>query len=229
MSQTLSISTSHSHDVCDVCARTLLRGERTEVFVSGGRRYSVCELCKPHALHEGWIREGALPQAPAREERPARRRSLFARRRAPAAREIELDQAPATLDDELGAGLAVRAGAAAARVPQPRHVHALPTSAEHRVAVALDVFNASAHRRTVASVARSLGAPAVNVTPDPAHPAVVWIVVCWELCWYRYEVDLSDAQGHTRLDAQGYELSELEPHERLANALADDSGALSLH
>ena len=47
MSQPLSIRTSHEHDVCDVCARTLLRGEKTEPFVNGGRRYTVCELCKP--------------------------------------------------------------------------------------------------------------------------------------------------------------------------------------
>ena len=47
------------------------------------------------------------------------------------------------------------------------------------------------------------------MTPDQTHPSIVWVVVSWELCWYRYEVDLSDAQGHARLDGQGYELSEL--------------------
>ncbi len=57
----------HENDVCDVCTRTLLRGEQTEMFVGGGRRYNVCELCKPHALHEGWMREGAIPDFQGRQ------------------------------------------------------------------------------------------------------------------------------------------------------------------
>src|SRR5580704_5470999 len=83
---TRSIRTTQQHDVCDVCERTLLRGEQTEVFVNGGRRYSVCELCKPHALHEGWMREGAIPDYSDAGGVPDRRRSLFGRRRARNAR-----------------------------------------------------------------------------------------------------------------------------------------------
>ena len=79
MSQPLSIRTSHDHDVCDVCTRTLLRGENIEVFVNGSRRYSVCELCKPHALQEGWVREGAIPDFQGGGDRVQRRRSLFGR------------------------------------------------------------------------------------------------------------------------------------------------------
>jgi hypothetical protein len=107
-------------------------------------------------------------------------------------------------------------------------VHAIPTSGDHKIAVAVDVFNASTHRRTVSGVARSLGAPSVNITPDQTYLSIVWIVVSWELCWYRYEVDLSDAQGHARLDGQGYELAELAEHELVGNASSDDSGALIL-
>jgi hypothetical protein len=122
------------------------------------------------------------------------------------------------------------ARAATARDPnrEPRHVHAIPTNGDHKVAAALDVFNKSDHRRTVAGVARSLGAPAVNITPDETQTSIVWIVVSWELCWYRYEVDLYESQGHTRLDGQGYELDELAEHERIGNASSDDSGALVL-
>ena len=50
----------------------------------------------------------------------------------------------------------------------------------------------------------------------------------WELCWYRYEIDLSDDVPGVRVDAQGYELSELEPAEQQPNAVCDDRGALSL-
>ena len=44
-----------------MCGRTLLRGEHAEVYIDGGVRRSVCELCKPRALNEGWLREGTVP------------------------------------------------------------------------------------------------------------------------------------------------------------------------
>src|SRR3954447_18388565 len=44
---------------CDVCGRTLLRGENADVFLHGGTRRTVCELCTSRAVHEGWMREGA--------------------------------------------------------------------------------------------------------------------------------------------------------------------------
>jgi hypothetical protein len=246
MSQPLSISTKHQQDVCDVCTRTLLRGEHTEAFVNGGRRYNVCELCKPHALHEGWMREGAIPDFQSGPDRPQRRRPLFGRRRNRDARASEsaAQNAPRTLDDELSMGewpqplaqepMPVAPPPASVRSAQlrqhrePRHVHAIPTNGDHKVAAAVDVFNSSQHRRTVSGVARSLGAPNVNLTPDGSHPSIVWIVVSWELCWYRYEVDLSEVGGSIRLDGQGYELAELAEYERIGNAASDESGTLAL-
>ncbi len=256
MSQPLSISTIHEQDVCDVCMRTLLRGERAEVFLSGGRRYKVCELCKPHALHEGWMREGAVPDYASAGERLPRRRGLFGRRRARTERGVELQPPqPRSLDDELSIGswggaayapvdrldrdpydtssipspATERGSTKRGRTREPRHVHAIPTSADHKMAVAVDVFNVSSHRRTVAGVARSLGAPSVTIASDATHPSIVWIIVYWELCWYRYEIDLSDPEGQARLDAQGYELSELGAHEQLGNGASDESGALILY
>jgi hypothetical protein len=246
MSQPLSISTKHQHDVCDVCARTLLRGEHVEVFVNGGRRYNVCELCKAHALHEGWLREGAIPDFQSGPVRSQRRRPLFGRRRNRDSSEAEnpTPNAPRTLDDELSMGewpqavppepIAAAPAPAPARSAQlrehrePRHVHAIPTNGDHKVAAAVDVFNSSQHRRTVSGVARSLGAPSVNLTPDGSHPSIVWVVVSWELCWYRYEVDLSEVGGSIRLDGQGYELTELAEYERVGNAASDESGTLQL-
>jgi hypothetical protein len=52
--------------------------------------------------------------------------------------------------------------------------------------------------------------------------------VAWELCWYRYEVDLSDEVPSVRVAGQGYELDELSPEERHCNAVADDRGTLDL-
>ena len=39
--------------------------------------------------------------------------------------------------------------------------------------------------------------------------------MAWELCWYRYEVDLSEARGAVTLAGQGYELAELAEHEQI--------------
>jgi hypothetical protein len=91
----------------------------------------------------------------------------------------------------------------------------------------MNLFNSSEHRRTVAGVARSLGRPEVNVTPEPLHPSLVRIVASWELCWYRYEVDISDEVAGVRLVDQGYELTDLSEAERRQNAVADDSGQLA--
>jgi hypothetical protein len=240
---TRSINTTQQHVVCDVCERTLLRGEQTEVFVNGGRRYSVCELCKPHALHEGWMREGAIPDYADTSGVPDRRRSLFGRRRARSARAGRATApaeplAPQTLDDELGdwprhaQPIALPTGrsyeSSSDRIREPRHVHAIPTNGDHKILAAVDSFNHTEHRRTVAGVARSLGGAVVNITPDASAASLVWIVVSWELCWYRYEVDLSESRGAVRLAGQGYELDELAEHERYANASADESGTLSI-
>ncbi len=93
---------------------------------------------------------------------------------------------------------------------------------------AVDVFNAGEHPRRVAGVARSLGVPSVNVRPNKDFGTLVSIVVAWELCWYRYGVDVEDRDGGARVLSQGTELSELEREERVANAVADDLGVLSL-
>ena len=107
-------------------------------------------------------------------------------------------------------------------------MRAVPTSIEHKISSAVDVFNNSEHPRTVAGIARSLGIPEVSVLPAAELPSVVNVAVAWELCWYRYEVDLSDEVPSFRVAAQGYELDELAPEERRCNAFADERGKLSL-
>jgi hypothetical protein len=99
--------------------------------------------------------------------------------------------------------------------------------AEQKIASAIEVFNNSEHRRTVAGVARSLGAPDISIHPNEQQRSCVDIVASWELCWYRYEVDLSDEVPVVRVAAQGYELDELSPRERVANATYDQHGALA--
>jgi hypothetical protein len=217
-----SISTSAPAVSCDVCGRTLLRGEQADVFLAGGTRRNVCELCTQRASHEGWIREGLDDATVRSRAHNGRSRSFLARlrqRRADAQ----------ALHEELEAEHAGEALVPAEPVPQqPRSVHAVPTNADMKMARALDLFNASAHPRTVSGVARSLGAPIVAARPSATEGSVVTIVVGWELSWYRFEVDLGDEAAGVRLVTQGTELSELEPADQMPNAAADEHGALHL-
>ena len=118
-----------------------------------------------------------------------------------------------------------RAGAAGARAAAGAR-RADERSSSARVS-AIERFNRSEHPRTVAGVARSLGAPVVVVRPSEEQGALMGVVVSWELCWYRYEVDLSDDGAAVRLAGQGYELSEIPVEDRVeANAAADEYGTL---
>jgi len=310
-----SITTSHAVLACDVCGRTLLRGEKADPFVAGGSRRLVCELCTGRAANEGWIREGA-DDVGVRSAGRGKRRSFLGRRRRqgdngkptrePAGGErvqrpgrddggavwaqepdwgpdqhghpadawagepvsedgwddpaggAHATPGPPGVDEHAheGAPLAEPAheewslresapqvqedGRSRERrrmrreetAPEPsraqRHVHAVPTNASLKLSRALEVFNGSGHPRTVAGVARSLGEPMVAAHPSGTEGSIVVIVVGWELCWYRYEVDLADEAAGVRVVAQGAELEELEPREREANAEADDRGALAL-
>jgi hypothetical protein len=92
----------------------------------------------------------------------------------------------------------------------------------------VSLFNAAEHPRTVAGIGRSLGIPEVSVHPSSVQPSVVNLIVAWELCWYRYEVDLSDEVPTVRVGGQGYELDELTAEERQINAIADEYGTVCL-
>ena len=62
---------------CAVCSRSLLLGERTSRYTSGGDNWvDVCALCTDTANEHGWIREGT-PTTPLVPEAPRRRRRLL--------------------------------------------------------------------------------------------------------------------------------------------------------
>src|SRR4051794_41808081 len=98
----------HDDVSCDICERTILKGERTEAYLApGGQRHLVCELCTDRAYNEGWIRESAHGDMPASTRRPQERRSLFGRmrRRRDAEPLQELaDEAPHFEDDAASNG-----------------------------------------------------------------------------------------------------------------------------
>jgi hypothetical protein len=230
---TKDIRTTQAHVSCDVCGRTLLRGERAETYIAGGTRREVCELCQPRALHEGWVREGAVLERGTRSAPGERRRSLLSRLRRPRTEDGGTGNGRAAEDhgyDQPSRPPSSRVERIERGPVEPqrelRQVRAVPTNVEQRTATAIDRFNQSEHPRTIAGVARSLGAPVVVARALEEPASIVTIVVSWELCWYRYEVDLDG--GSVRTAGQGYELEELEPADRVeANAAADEYGQLT--
>jgi hypothetical protein len=240
--RTTDIRTNQTDVACDICGRTLLRGEHAETFLTAGQRREVCDLCTARAVHEGWIRESGGDDLTLHPRGDGRGRSFIERFRArrDRAREVsdeivaengvpEAPPPPRRRERERDRDRDREEDTGTYETPRrPRHVRAVPTNADLKMERALEVFNGSDHTRTVGGVARSLGAPEVSVRPLAERPSVVAITVMWELSWYRYEVDLSDEAGGVRRDAQGDELSELSDDERAANAAADDRGGLHL-
>jgi len=224
------IRTTQASVACDVCGRRLLRGEHAEVYLAGGTRRNVCDLCGPRAAHEGWMRESAGVAAGSRRTSADRGPSLLHRLRGRRERVVGRHFAGrngashATEEDEGPDPPRTDPGTYAIR----RNVQAVPASPEAKLARAIELFNLSDHPRTVAGIARSLGAPSIVVRSRPERPSVVSIVAAWELSWYRYEVDLADEGSGVRVAGQGTELAELGPDEQTPNAAADDEGELAL-
>jgi hypothetical protein len=110
------------------------------------------------------------------------------------------------------------------RPQSPRHVRAVPTTAEGKVERALDLFNGSGHQRTVAGLARTLGPPWVSAMPDPAQASAVSVLVAWELSWYRYRVDLGDDADPVMMLDKGEEIDQIDESLRAWNAVLDTDG-----
>jgi hypothetical protein len=234
------------HDVvsCDVCGRTILKGERTEPYVApGGERHQVCDLCFGRAENHGWIRESAAGGMPARAPRAEPRRGVMGRlrRRRPAeaagsqaSEEAALPERGAVLGTPNGADpAAIEPEPASAPPPRerprsrpkdPRHVRAVPTTAAAKVERALELFNGSDHQRTIGGLARTLGQPWVSAQPDPAQPREVCVVVAWELSWYRYRIDLGDEADPVMMLDKGEEVEQIDESLRGWNAALDPEG-----
>jgi hypothetical protein len=258
-----TIVTSHPDVECDVCGRRLLRGEQPDVFLGGGQRRMVCELCTTRATHEGWRRETEAHLGRPRADRSQRGRSLLRRLRQlrePAqpvgAADIDVDDTIengatgagidaewAAVDEEWGAPEEMvdatpeemvdatpeeMVGAIEYAVDPPAADQDPPVAGQTDLHMerALAVFNVGEYPRRLAGVARALGAPTVRATR--LQSANVTIVVAWELCWYRYEIDPEDETRGAWLSAEGMELEELAEEDRIANVVVDERGALSL-
>jgi hypothetical protein len=220
------------HDVvtCDVCGRTILKGERAESYLApGGQRRQVCDLCSLRAQNEGWIRESAAGDVPTRMPRSEPRRGVLSRLRK---RMSEPPPAPAPPPPprHLANGTEQPEQEEARQAPprprpkDPRHVRAIPTTAQAKVDRALELFNGSSHQRTVAGLARTLGTPYVSAQPDATQGSQVTVVVAWELSWYRYRVDLGDEADPVMMLDKGEEIEQIDEGLREWNARLDPEG-----
>jgi len=175
-------------------------GEHALRFSPGGGEYvDVCPLCAEIALEHGWLREGS-PSLPAVPLDARRRKSrwgglLGGGRRA--------EEAPVADEPILR------------RLSEP----------ELAVVEAADLFNASAHRRTVSGVAKSLGAPKASILPLSGVSGEMVVTVAWEISWYQYRVS-PDAPQPLRLVERGHDLEELETTYQDWNAHLAEDGRL---
>jgi hypothetical protein len=234
---------THDYVACDVCGRTMLKGEQPDPYLAPSReRKMVCTLCAPRAQQEGWIRESGNPAAPVQPPRAQEGKRRFRRgrraTRAPAGGAEAGQNGSGESLAESGGDVAVANGVERSDPPaagsiarvrrNPRHVRAVPTNSQLKLERAIALFNGSEHPRTVAGIARTLGAPRVCAVTSSDSTAEVGLTVAWELSWYRFVVDLSDTNDPVRVDARGQELDELDSNSQEWNATAEPDGTLNL-
>lgn len=188
---------------CAVCERTLLLGERAMRFSpdEGAELVDVCPLCQEVALEHGWIKEGTPTTPTLGGERRRRRKhgltGLFGLSR--------------THDDD----------SLAQQEPILRRL----SDGEIALLEAADLFNASAYRRTVGGIAKSLGEARASIVPLSGTAGELAVTVAWDLSWYQYRVSPESAQP-VRLERRGHELEELEGGFKDWNAHVEDEGRL---
>jgi len=185
---------------CAICERTLLVGERSVRYSPNGEDFvDVCPLCQEIAVDHGWVKEGS-PTTPVVGDRRRRRlgplASLFESRKPPVERVV---------DEPILRRLSVP---------------------EKAMVEAAELFNASAFRRTVAGIEKSLGEPKASVVPLPGPNAEVVVTVAWDISWYQYRVTPESGQP-VRLAERGHDPRELESMFTSWNAKLTPDGRLA--
>jgi hypothetical protein len=168
---------------CAICERTLLVGERAVRYSPDGEGFvDVCALCQETAVEHGWIKEGS-PTSPVVADRRRRRRGLSAifEPRKPAVEPV--------VDEPILRRL---------------------SKGELAMVEASDLFNESAFRRTIAGIAKSLGAPKASIVPLSGTSAEVVLTVAWDISWYQYRITPDSGQP-VRLAERGQDPREVDP------------------
>ena len=194
------ITSSTATRTCAICERSLLLGEHAIRFAPNGADFvDVCPLCQDQAVEYGWLKEGS-PTSPTVPDPRRRRRlslgSIFEPRRP----STEHTVAPEPI---------------LRRLSEP----------ELAMVEAADLFNASAYRRTVGGIAKSLGAPRVSIVPLSGVKSELVVTVAWEISWYQYRVSLDSAQP-VRLAERGHDPADLESSFVEWNSRLTDDGRL---
>jgi hypothetical protein len=185
---------------CSICERTLLMGERAIRFAPNGTDFvDVCPLCQETAMEWGWRKEGS-PTSPTVPESRRRRRLNLASIFEPRRHAEEQTVAPEPILRRL-------------------------SDPELAMVEAADLFNASAYRRTVNGIAKSLGAPRVSIVPLSGVRSELVVTVAWDISWYQYRVSLESAQP-VRLAERGHDPRQLELSFTHWNARVGEDGRL---
>jgi len=195
----MNVSTVAEQRTCAICHRTLLTGEQPLRYSPGGRDVvDVCPLCQEVAVEYGWVKEGSptTPVVPV-ERRRRSLLSLFESRR-------QATDVPVASEPIL-------------RRLSPE---------EQAMVEAADLFNASAFRRTIAGIAKSLGSPTVSIVPLSGVNSEVVITIAWDLSWYQYRIAPESGQP-VRLTERGHELGEVEPAYRDWNGKLLEDGRIA--
>jgi hypothetical protein len=194
----MRVTRVHTTRSCAICERTLLLGERSIRFAPDGDEFvDVCPLCQEIALEHGWLKEGS-PKTPTVD--PVRRR----RRRGLAAL-LDRPQAPERIAPEP----------ILRRLSEP----------ELLMVEAADLFNGSAHRRTIGGIAKSLGRPKASITPLSGVNQEVVVTVAWDISWYQYRITPESAQP-VKLAERGHEVRELDDGYKRWNARIEPDGRI---
>ena len=183
-----------------MCGRSLLTGERSTRYApNGGELVEVCPLCQDVATEHGWLKEGSptTPMVPLQRQR--RRLNLGA---------IFEGRRPAS-ETQVAPDPILR------RLSQP----------ELAIVEAADLFNASAFRRTVGGIMKSLGPPKASIVPLSGVNTEMVATVAWDLSWYQYRISFDSAQP-VRLAERGHELGELDDGFKHWNAQVEPDGRL---
>ncbi len=212
---------------CAVCGRRLLAGERPCTYVSrDGEEATVCELCKPRAEAAGWLRPEEAAELGASGALRERRRP----------RGQLLEGLLARFDVARGERAAAPQGRSEVVAPPGERtapvgaISASASPAAAELAEALRNFNFSDHRRTVAGLTRTLGAPRAGAQAIETAGGVPGfrITVAWELTWYQWEVAAGAYGIEVRESGKGETIDQLRAESRDWNLLAGNDGTLHL-
>jgi hypothetical protein len=157
----------------------------------------VCPLCQEVAVEYGWLKEGSPTSPVVPVERRRRRLLSFLDRR-------------------------VTAEAPVASKPILRRL----SEEEQAMVEAAETFNASAFRRTIAGIAKSLGSPRVSIVALSGVNSEVVITIAWDLSWYQYRIAPESGQP-VRLAERGHELREVDPSHREWNGKLLEDGRIA--